>query len=511
MSFPSILFVRPEKYVNDQELDPPDFFTDLNLDQVIAAVTADRDEYNLKPFFYRPLNNADEIEYRHEVMRDLEGEILLERVKLFSEKMRAMREYLAQADALHHKYQGEAWFLDAIEVYCDAINCLADDLSREAPKSRGFKALQKYLDDYIRSAGFTSRLEETKKIKADLAAARYCVLIKGHTFKVRKYESEDDYSVEVEQTFEKFKQGDVKDYKLKFPWWPEMNHIEVNILESVAKLYPDIFSNLDKFCAENRNFVDEAIAVYDREIQFYFAFLDHMAMLTQAGLKFCYPCVTNDSKEVYDYDGYDLALAHRLIREGSSIVCNDFHLKDEERIIVVTGPNQGGKTTFARTFAQLHYLAALGCPVPGRESQLFLFDRLFTHFEREEDASMMRGKLQDDLIRVHDILNMATSNSIIIMNEIFTSTTLQDAIVLSRKVMEKITEFDSLCVWVTFIHELAFFSPQTVSMMSVVVPENPAVRTFKILRKPADGLSFAMSIAEKYQLTYKSIKERIQL
>jgi hypothetical protein len=48
-------------------------------------------------------------------------------------------------------------------------------------------------------------------------------------------------------------------------------------------------------------------------------------------------------------------------------------------------------------------------------------------------------------------------------------------------------------------------------MMSVVVPENPAVRTFKILRKPADGLSFAMSIAEKYQLTYKSIKERIQL
>jgi DNA mismatch repair protein MutS len=508
---PSVLFDSDEDRRGVTRVDAPAFFVDLNLDQTIKAVTADWSEYDLRPFFSFPLNRAGSIQYRHEVFQDLEHPALFEQVESFASRMRDVRVYVGLANKLYSPFHKEGWFLQAVNIYCDAVKQFAIDLADAPLKSRGLIAVRDYLRSYAASTPFAALAAEAKQLAADLSRVKYSVLIRDSSFTVCADESEADYSAEIEETFKKFQQGAVKDYRVKYRYAPEdMNHIEAKILEFVARLNPDLFSRLVAYCTRNVNFVDETLAVFDREIHFYVAYLAHIARFKQAGLKFCYPEVSARSKSAHAREAFDLALAYKLVAERRPIVCNDFLLQGKERIIVVTGPNQGGKTTFARMFGQLHYLAKLGCPVAAADAQLFLFDQLFTHFEREEKVENLRGKLEDDLVRVHAILQQATSRSVIVMNEIFTSTTVQDELFLSRRVIEQLNSLDLLCIWVTFLDELASFSDKTVSMVSTIVPENPALRTFKIVRRPADGLAYAMAIAQKYQLTYGRIRERIR-
>ncbi len=507
--FTSILFERPEDAVSAGITEADAFFTDLNLDQVLDAMTLGRGEYDLRPFFRLPLHDARAVGYRHDITRDLEKAAVSEAVRVFAERMRQMRDHLAQAGKLRHEYQKKHWFLDAVDVYCQAVSSLTKVLTRLDLASAGFRAFREYLIGYTGSAAFASLASGTRDAYEALATVTYSVLVKGKRVQVVRYGGEPDYSAEVQKTFARFRESASKDYRVSYRDWPDMNHVEAQVLGLVARLHPEEFRTLDDYCARNQDYLDATIGTFDREVQFYVAYLEFIRRFKQAGLEFCYPQVSPSTKDVCAEESFDLALASKLVPGKLAVVSNDFFLTGPERVLVVSGPNQGGKTTFARMFGQLHYLASLGYPVPGRDARLYLPDRIFTHFEREEDLTTLRGKLEDELTRIHGILQQATGTSILIMNESFTSTTLGDALFLGTEVMHRVMRLDLLSVYVTFVDELASLSEATVSMVSTIEPTNPAVRTYKVVRRPADGLAYAAALAEKYGLTYQQVKERI--
>ncbi|HUB70597.1 MAG TPA: hypothetical protein VL984_09255 [Acidimicrobiales bacterium] len=487
----------------------PEYFADLNLDQFVVAVTAGREEYELAPFFYEHLEDAGTIAYRQEVFRDLEDSEVTQTVATFAQSMRQARERLGLANKLRYRYQAESWFVDAVGLYCDAVVSLARGLGGLELRSQAMRAMHAHVERYTSGEAFSSLVSAQRGVHEALAKVCYCVNIKGGRVTATRYEGETDYGAEVLATFERFKQGAVKDYRARFPERAEMDHVEAGVLGLVARLYPEEFALLDEFCSAHKDFVDPTVRRFDREVQFYMGYLDHVAPLRAAGLNLCYPELTQGSKEVFAQEAFDLVLASKLVKGGAKVVCNDFSLAGPERVLVVSGPNQGGKTTFARMFGQLHHLGSIGCPVPGTRAQLHLFDQLYTHFEREENLVNATGKLEDDLLRARRILSRATTDSVLVLNEPFSSTTLHDSLFLGTKAMERLVELDVLAVFVTFVEELASFGPSTVSMVSTVVPENPAERTYKVVRRRADGLAYALALAQKYRVTYRALRERL--
>ena len=154
-------------------------------------------------------------------------------------------------------------------------------------------------------------------------------------------------------------------------------------------------------------------------------------------------------------------------------------------------------------------LASLGLPVPGRRATVPLPDMILTHFEHGENLADLRGALEDDLVRVREMLRTATSRSLLILNEVFTSTSLHDAVWLSTRVLRQVADLGCRCVCVTFLDELATVTDTTVSLVAQVDPADPATRTFKVIRQPANGEAYAEAIARKHALDRASLTARL--
>lgn len=510
-TFRSILFPPGLEKVPIKDTGDPAYFVDLNLDQVMTAVVAKHDENILRPLFRTTYRNEEIIRYRQSVFADLECGAVFKSFPIFCEKMRSVRANLAYAGKISYKRHREMVILRAILLYCDTVEALQKSLETLTLRSAGLQSLQHYLITYSSSEKFARLSIEGRHLRDKLSALSYGMLFRGDRVTVRKYASEPDYTATILERFARFRDRNIVPPP---PHQPRddfsLNHIEEGILEFVSRLFSREFQILQEYVAQHSLFIDSVVERFDQEVGFFIAYLTYIEPLKQAGLPFCLPVVSASDKNTKVSASFDLALAAKLIKENYPVVCNSFSIRDAERLLVVSGPNQGGKTTFARMFGQLHFLAGLGCPVPGKEAHLFLPDQIFTHFEREEDITNLRGKLEDELVRIHRTCQAMTSSSIIILNEIFNSTSLDDQVFLSTKVLQQILNADLIGVCVTFIDSLSTLSENTVSMVSTVMPGDLARRTFEIIRKPADGLAYALSLAEKRGVTYERLRTRVQ-
>jgi hypothetical protein len=188
------------------------------------------------------------------------------------------------------------------------------------------------------------------------------------------------------------------------------------------------------------------------ELAFYLGCLNLRMRLIARGQPVCYPVPAAGGADGLDARGlYDASLALTL---DGPVTGNDV-AADGRRLVMITGANQGGKSTFLRAVGQAQLMLQAGMFVPAAELTASVCTGVFTHYKREEDATMERGKLDEELDRMSAITDWITPGGLLLCNESFASTNEREGSQIAREIIRAMTEAGIRIVFVTHLYNLA--------------------------------------------------------
>jgi hypothetical protein len=296
-----------------------------------------------------------------------------------------------------------------------------------------------------------------------------------------------------------------------------------------------LFKDLSELLETTARPVAEALARYaklnaqvlialESEIAFYLGALRWMQRVRDAGLPLCAPEILPSDERIFEARGlFNINFAQRLMarapntRIAENIVPNDAAFTDAGRIFILTGPNQGGKTTFTQAIGLMHVLAQAGLHVPAQSARLSPTDAIFTHFAKEERPTMEAGRLGEEAKRLNGIFQRATRRSLVLLNESLSSTSPDESLYLSMDIVRGLRLLGARAIFATHLHGLAGAidaingntagDSLVASLVSVTEQEDEGGRrTYRIVAGAPQGMSYARDIARKHGISFEQIE-----
>lgn len=540
----------------EKALAEPVFFVDLNLDQVIACIQSERSDYDIKRYFNRLPEDVTVAKERVKMLRALENKELFSAFLKFSDQMLEARNYAVKYERAGFELQRQRFLLDCGAAYINGIETLFLAVKEffhnkeQENISELLSGLLSALAVYTKEQKYQTLCALTKELSAEFAKLRVQVEIARDRVKITQEVSQENYSDTLKRLFPAQK-GREEFLENPFQAAKEPGEFEKLVLAVFCKNNPELFAKLKQYeknfskqvnlqetailpwqardAHEYRNgfaqaFLEEWILTLERQAQVYLAFRMFAERTAATGYPLVYPEFLNWQDADVSYaknrmevaDGYDLALLLKSVYSKQKVVCNDAYYRAKEAFFVVTGPNQGGKTTYARSVGQAVYFSLMGLAAPCRRISLPFFYGILTHFSVEESLETGRGKLKEELVRLEPMMHTEEKRKFVVINELFTTAATYDGYIMGKRVMEHFMSQGCLGIYVTHIQELAdeknigSEENSIVSLSACVDQKNASVRTFQIIRKPAEGIGYAYGLVEKYHLTYPELKERLK-
>jgi DNA mismatch repair ATPase MutS len=208
-----------------------------------------------------------------------------------------------------------------------------------------------------------------------------------------------------------------------------------------------------------------------------------------------------------------------------AITENDIEIGPSGQILILTGPNQGGKTTYMVGVGLVQVLAQVGCFVPGKQAQISPVDNIFTHFPIEEKPETETGRFGEEALRLGKIFEQVTGHSLVLLNESLSSTSFMEGLYLAQDVVRILRRLGARAIYSTHLYELGnrveelnqsvSGDSRIISVVSSPVEDAPPAsqteiqRSYKVEIRPPLGQSYAREIAARYGIHYEQLEKAL--
>jgi DNA mismatch repair ATPase MutS len=420
------------------------------------------------------LADPEAILYRQQVLADCLKEPSAVRemydiaVEAFQAERRIWRTFMNSPDLILHTS------LQVLELFVPILRRLrttADEYG-ESLRSEGFARLFAMLGTELDDGYFGAideHLRELKFRRGTLISAQLGKGNKGVRYVLRTLPREQSW---MERIFARRRSG----YSFEIPARDESG------FRALTELRERGINLVANALAGSADHILSFFNMLRTELAFYVGCLNLHAQLVEKGQPTCFPIpVGADGPSLAASGLYDVSLAFHLER---GVVGNDVNA-DGKSLVMITGANQGGKSTFLRSTGLAQLMMQAGIFVGAQSFRANVCDGLFTHYKREEDSAMESGKLDEELRRMSEIADQITPNCILLCNESFASTNEREGSEIARQVVQALTEAGIKILYVTHLFDLAhsLYAKKLGGALFLRAERRPdGLRTFRLIQ-----------------------------
>ena len=441
-------------HVEDQILNAADLMQDLELNSLLLAMAAG-DEFLRdvgKKALLASLREPEEILYRQQILIDCQQ---------WPESVREL--YTIAVEAIERERKVWGWVSDkypdstlhrsveVLEIFVESLKRLRQvaDADGRRFRSEGFRRLFEMLtielsDDYLGIVD--DHLERLAFRNGTLISAELGKGNKGINYILRKPTYKAQSWIErVQDWVEQLTSRDAAGFY-------EIHERDEAGFRALSELRSQGISRVATALAQSTDHILSFFRMLRLELGFYVGCLNLRDRLVRKGEPLCLPEPLPANQPMLTSQAlYDVCLSLNMEQR---VVGNDV-LGDRKALVMITGANRGGKSTFLRSVGLAQLMMQCGMLVPAESFRANVCHGVFTHFKREEDSSMGSGKLDEELKRMSGIVDQISPYSIALFNESFASTNEREGSEIARQIVGALLEMDVKVLYVTHMFDLA--------------------------------------------------------